>query len=64
MVLRGGGGLYLLPKDVTMKGENYVDVLHDHLLPFMEVYWCHTFMHDGAHLIEAVLKAQVNMSKY
>ena len=55
MMLRGGEGLYLLPKNVTMKGENYMDVLHDHLLPFMEIYGQHTFMHDLAHLIEAVL---------
>ena len=64
VVLRGGEGLYLLPKNVTMKGENYVDVLHGHLLPFLEIYGCHTFMHDHAHLTEAVLKAQGNMSKY
>ena len=47
-----------------MKGENYVDVIHDHLLPFVEIYGCHTFMHDHDHLIEAVLKAQGNLSKY
>ena len=41
-----------------------MDVLHDHLLLFMEIYGCHTFMHDRVHLIEAVLKAQGNMFKY
>ena len=60
-MLREGEGLYLLSKNVTLKGENYVNVLHGHLLPFLEICGCHTFMHDRAHLVEAVLTAQGNM---
>ena len=37
-----------MPKNVTMKGNNYVNVLKDHLIPFMDIHQCHTFMHDGA----------------
>lgn len=31
---KGRGGLYFLPRNVTMKGRNHVDVLRDHLLDF------------------------------
>ncbi|KAG7158960.1 Transposable element Tcb2 transposase-like 3 [Homarus americanus] len=42
------GGLYFLPKNVTMKGTNYIEVLRDHMLPFWPIHQCHHFMHDGA----------------
>ncbi|KAG7156092.1 Transposable element Tcb2 transposase-like 4, partial [Homarus americanus] len=44
----GRGGLYGLPKNVTMKGTNYIEVLRDHMLPFWPIHQCHHFMHDGA----------------
>lgn len=42
------GGLYFLPKNVTMKGNNYIDVLRDHMLKFWDIHECDHFMHDGA----------------
>ena len=45
---RGRGGLYFLPKNVTMKGANYIDVLKEHLLPAYEIQGTEFFMHDGA----------------
>lgn len=33
----GRGGLYFLPKNVTMKGSNYIKVLEEHLLPFWDI---------------------------
>ncbi|KAG7175342.1 Transposable element Tcb2 transposase-like 1 [Homarus americanus] len=44
----GRGGLYFHPKNVTMKGTNYIEVLRDHMLPFWPIHHCHHFMHDGA----------------
>ncbi|KAG7160129.1 Gastrula zinc finger protein XlCGF57.1-like 4 [Homarus americanus] len=44
----GRGDLYFLPKNVTMKGTNYIEVLRDHMLPFWPIHQCHKFMHDGA----------------
>ena len=44
----GRGGLYFLPKNVTMKGSNYLEVLDQHLLPFWHIHECNHFMHDGA----------------
>lgn len=45
---KGRGGLYFLPKNVTMKGANYIDVLRGHMLPFYQIHSCELFMHDGA----------------
>ena len=45
---KGRGGLYFLPKNVTMKGSNYIDVLKNHLIPFFNIHGCDVFMHDGA----------------
>lgn len=44
----GRGGLYFLPKNVTMKGSNYIEMLKDHFLPFWPIHGCKYFMHDGA----------------
>jgi transposase len=44
----GRGGLYFLPKNVTMNGERYQTVLEDHLLRFMELHGCTHFLQDGA----------------
>ena len=45
---RGRGGIYFLPKNVTMKGDNYIEVLREHLLRFYGIHGCDFFMHDGA----------------
>lgn len=45
---KGRGGLYFLPKNVTMKGSNYIDVLRDHMLDIWDIHECDHFMHDGA----------------
>ena len=44
----GRGGLFFLPKNVTMNGERYQDVLENHLLPFMEIHQATHFLQDGA----------------
>jgi transposase len=44
----GRGGLYFLPRNVTMNGERYKKVLAEHLVPFMELHQVKTFMQDGA----------------
>ena len=45
---QGRGGLYFLPKNVTMRGSNYLQVLQNHLLPFWDIHQPTHFMHDGA----------------
>lgn len=45
---KGRAGLYFLPKNVTMKGGNYINVLNEHLLCFWSIHECNYFMHDGA----------------
>ncbi len=44
----GHGGLYFLPKNTTMNGERYQEVLEEHLLPFMGIHRCTHFLQDGA----------------
>jgi transposase len=44
----GRGGLYFLPKNTTMRAENYETVLKDHLLPFMAIHQSTHFLQDGA----------------
>lgn len=44
----GHGGLYFLPKDETMKSEDYMLVLRDIMLPSYELHGCNMFMNDGA----------------
>ena len=44
----GRAGLYFLPKNVTMKSANYMEVLRDHMLNFWPIHDCNLFMHDGA----------------
>jgi hypothetical protein len=39
----GCGGLYFLPKNVTINGERYQTVLEELLLRFMELHTAHTF---------------------
>ena len=41
-------GFYFLPKNVTMKSANYIEVLRGHMLNFWEIYDCNFFMHDRA----------------
>ena len=41
------GGLYFLPKNVTMRGDNYLRVLDHHMLPFWDIRRCNHFMQDG-----------------
>ena len=42
------GGLYFLPKNVTMRGSNYLQVLQNHLLPFWSIHQPTHFVHNGA----------------
>lgn len=44
----GRGGLFFLPRNVTMNGERYMSVLDDHLLSFYEIHGTSIFMQDGA----------------
>ena len=45
---KGRGGLYFLPKNVTMRGDNYLGVLDQHMLPFWDIHQCNHFMQNGA----------------
>ena len=45
---KGRGGLYFLPKNVTMKSANYIEVLREYLLTFFDIHKCDFFMQDGA----------------
>jgi hypothetical protein len=42
------GGLYFLPKNVTMNVERYEEVLENHLLQFMAIHGATHFLQDGA----------------
>ena len=44
----GHGGLYFLPKYVTMAADRYIDVLNEHLLKIFNIHGCSTFMQDSA----------------
>ena len=44
---KGRGGLYFLPKNVTMRGNNYLRVLDHHMLPFCDIRRCNHIMRDG-----------------
>ena len=44
----GRGGLHFLPRNVAMRGSNYLQVLKDHLLPFWGIHQPTHFMQDGA----------------
>nr|CAH7716389.1 unnamed protein product [Callosobruchus chinensis] len=46
--VKGRAGLHFLPKGQTMKASNYIDVLKEHMVIFMGIHQCVTFMHDGA----------------
>ena len=54
----GRGGLYFLPKNVTMRGDNYLRVLDHHMLPFWDIHRCNHLMQDGdpAHMSRVVKK--------
>ena len=45
---KGRRGLYFLPKNVTMRGDNYLKILGHHMLPFWDIHRCNHFMQDGA----------------
>ena len=44
----GRAGLYFLPKNMTMKGSNYIYVLKHHMLAFWRIHQCDHFMYNGA----------------
>jgi hypothetical protein len=46
--IMGRGGLYMLPKKVTMNGDRYISVLENHLLAMYGIHGCEIFMLDGA----------------
>ena len=37
-----------IPKNITLAGSNYLEVLEHHMLPLWDIHQCHHFMHDGA----------------
>ena len=37
---KGRGGLYFIPKNVTMRGDSYLRVLDHHMLPFWDIRRC------------------------
>jgi transposase len=41
------GDLYFLPKNTTMNGERYKNVLENHLLPFMRIHRSTWFLQDS-----------------
>ena len=43
----GRGGLYFLPRNVTMKGFNYLEMLNNNLLPFWRIHQPTHFMLNG-----------------
>jgi len=45
---KGSGGLYFLPKNVTMNADRYIEVLRDHLEVQFQIHQCQIFMHDSA----------------
>ena len=44
----GRGGIYFLPKNVTLNGGRYIEVLQSHMLDFYETGECNLFMQDNA----------------
>ncbi len=44
----GRGGLFFLPKNQMMNRHVYLEVLNDHLLPFMHINGTTKFLQDGA----------------
>ena len=44
---KGRGGLYFIPKKITMRGDSYIRVLDHHMLPFWVICRCNHSMQDG-----------------
>ena len=44
----GRAGLHFLPKNTTLNSDKYIDILENHLLPFMEIRQCEIFQQDSA----------------
>ena len=44
----GRGGLYFLPKNLTMNAIRYIEVLNDHLFDMFDIHRSSVFMHDSA----------------
>ena len=44
----GPGGFYFLPKNITMRRNNYLRVLDQHMLLFWDIHQCNHFLQDGA----------------
>ena len=44
----GQAGLYLLPKNVTMKRSTYINILREHLCIFWRIHQSDHFIDDGA----------------
>ena len=45
---KGRGGLYFLPKNVTIRGDNYLRIFDHHMLSLWNIHRCNHFMRDGA----------------
>jgi hypothetical protein len=48
--MNGRGALYILPKNVTMNGERYLQMLKEKLPNFMRILGCGTYQQDGARI--------------
>ena len=60
---KGRGGLYFLPKNTTMNGIRYIEVLEDHLLSFIKIHGTSIFQHDSAPCHKAKLVTSWLISK-
>ena len=47
---QGRAGLYFLPKNVTMKGSNYIYAFREHLLTFWRIHQCDHLTNYGPRL--------------
>jgi hypothetical protein len=48
----GRGGMYVLPKNVTMNGDRRMDILEHRLLPFITIHRASHYFLDGAPLLQ------------
>lgn len=49
----GHGGFHVLPKNITMNGDPWIEVLHNHMMSFCEIHGCNLFMQDSTPCREA-----------
>ena len=54
----GRAGLYFLPKNVTMKGSIYMNILKEHLFTFWRIHQCDHFIPDGAPALDSKIETK------